>query len=164
MEVEDAPFLVKSLDYNPSAEAKGAYFAILLNDESTETLNLSTLQVGEDNVLYCRVKKGGYRARFCRASYYELARYIEFDPSSGSYFVLLNGERYYLKGSDKTSKFQTEIVNCKLQMIVLHFSNHILRDAPLLEKIRIIRETCPELVEGFVVHISMTNCDLEKKC
>ncbi len=106
VEVEDTPFLVKSLDYNPSAESTDAYFEILLNDGSTEILDLNTLQVGEDNVPYCQVKKGEYRARFCRASYYELARYIEFDTSSEGYYILLNGERYYLKGLDKISKSQ----------------------------------------------------------
>ncbi len=100
VEVEDAPFLVRSLDYHPPTETKEAYFSILLNDGNTETLDLNTLRVGRDNVLYCRVKKGEYRARFCRASYYEFTRYIEFDSSSGGYFIPLNGKRYYLKGED----------------------------------------------------------------
>ncbi|UCD84598.1 MAG: DUF1285 domain-containing protein [Deltaproteobacteria bacterium] len=97
VEVEDAPFLVKSLDYYPSDKAEDAYFTILLNDGSTEALDLDTIRVGKDNVLYCQVKNGDYRGRFCRPSYYELARYIEFDPSSGGYYILLNGKRHYLE-------------------------------------------------------------------
>jgi hypothetical protein len=97
VEVEDAPFLVKYLDYHPPTETEGAYFTILLNDGSTETLDLKTLRVGKNNVLYCKVKKREYRARFCRASYYEFAQHIEFDPSSGWYYILLNGKKYYLK-------------------------------------------------------------------
>jgi hypothetical protein len=100
VKVEDAPFLVKSLDYHSTTETEGAYFTILLNDGSTETLDLKTLRVGKNNVLYCRVKKGEYRARFCRPSYYELARYIEFDSSSEGYFIILNGKKYYLKRED----------------------------------------------------------------
>lgn len=59
-----------------------------------EQLDPSTLCVGKDNVLYCRVRGGSLPARFSRPAYYELARWIEEDPGGGSFYLEIGGARF----------------------------------------------------------------------
>ena len=47
--VEDTPYVVKAIE----GDAQSG-FAIVLNDEEREELDPATLEVGPDNVLYCR--------------------------------------------------------------------------------------------------------------
>src|SRR5271157_1631074 len=56
--VEDTPYVVRTIEDN----SRG--FVIVTNDEVREALDPSTLEVGADNVLYCTVKGGKFRARF----------------------------------------------------------------------------------------------------
>ncbi len=59
--VEDTAYVVKAVEGDaPSG------FTVVLNDEEREPLDPATLEVGRDNVLYCRVKGGTQRARFLR--------------------------------------------------------------------------------------------------
>ena len=53
-----------------------------------------TLFVGQDNVLYCKVKTGVFPARFNRAAYYQLAEYIEEEGEN--YYLPLNERKHYL--------------------------------------------------------------------
>src|SRR5262245_3994081 len=71
IEVDDTPFVVVGVMPDDDQQ-----FLIELNDHSTEALDAATLEVGRDDVLYCRVKNGSERARFLRPAYYQLARYI----------------------------------------------------------------------------------------
>ncbi len=59
-----------------------------------ESLDPSTLRIGKDNIPYCAVRNGQYRARFSRPAYYQLANWIDFDPISEFFFLELNGIRY----------------------------------------------------------------------
>ena len=93
--VEDTPFVVT--DIYPVSEGDSAIssFTIRLNDETEEVLNLDMLQVGKDNVLYCEVKGGKFRARFLRPSYYRLAEHI-VQESEERFYIPLNGKNYYI--------------------------------------------------------------------
>jgi hypothetical protein len=76
VEIEDTPFVVTAVGADTAGQ-----FTVDLNDGTTELLDPHSLQVGADNVLYCRVKNGAERARFLRPAYYQLANYIEeIDP------------------------------------------------------------------------------------
>jgi len=57
-----------------------------LNDHTRECLDPRTLEIGPDEVLYCRVKGGREPARFLRPAYYQLAEHI--DAASPGRFVL----------------------------------------------------------------------------
>ena len=75
--VEDTALVVRAVDGDSQ---RG--FTIATNDGVTEPLDCSTLSVGGDNVLYCRVdraERGVIKARFLRPAYYELARWVEFN-------------------------------------------------------------------------------------
>jgi hypothetical protein len=97
--VEDTPYVVKAID----ADGKGG-FILILNDDTSEALEPSTLEVGADNVLYARVKGGKCRARFLRPAYYHLSTNFEAD-GAGSFFIQTGGKRYPLKpaGADDST-------------------------------------------------------------
>lgn len=80
IEVEDTPYVV--IEVSEGAEG----FAIRLNDQSTERLDLRSLQIGDGEVLYCAVKGGRERARFLRPAYYQLARHF-VEASPGTYVI-----------------------------------------------------------------------------
>lgn len=69
--IEDTPWVVTAVTPAPPDG-----FRLRLNDGSEEMLDPTSLTVGAANVLYTRVK-GGYRARFLRPAYYQLAPAIE---------------------------------------------------------------------------------------
>ena len=58
VEVEDAPYVVKSVDFICPEGGTLKGIDLLLNDETREALQPGTLKVGEQNVLYCRVRGG----------------------------------------------------------------------------------------------------------
>jgi hypothetical protein len=77
--IEDTPWVVTAVDGDPKSG-----FAVVLNDDTREPLDATTLVVGRDDVLYCRVKGGAYEARFLRPAYYALMRHAESAPGAGT--------------------------------------------------------------------------------
>ena len=94
LEVEDTPFVVREAGLSTLPGRKPGFF-VKLNDETEEALKVATLRVGQGNVLYCRVKEEQYEARFLRASYYQLADFLQHDGKR--YYLLVEGEKIYLK-------------------------------------------------------------------
>jgi hypothetical protein len=86
--VEDTPYVVKSVEGDPNSG-----FNVVLNDDTREPLDASSLQVGADNVLYCSVKNGRFQARFLRPAYYHLSNCLEVDEG-GAFFFTVAGKRY----------------------------------------------------------------------
>jgi len=82
VDVEDTPWVVTTVDRT----ADGG-FIVTLNDETVEPLDLGTLRVGADHVLYCRAK-GGREVRFLRPAQYELARHAEPDARGRAVIVV----------------------------------------------------------------------------
>ncbi|MDO9528307.1 MAG: DUF1285 domain-containing protein [Syntrophales bacterium] len=97
LDVEDTPFVVKMVRQSRSKGVKGKALYILLNDQTEEKLDPSTLWIEKDNVLYCSVKNNKFYARFLRASYYQIANYIEYDRERNDYFIPLDGCHYYIR-------------------------------------------------------------------
>ena len=96
LDVEDTAFVVTALYKRKQDQDVEDHFHILLTDDSLEELDLSTISVGNDNVLYCKVKCGRFMARFSRNSYYQLAEFIEQDEKDNGFFIKANGEKYYI--------------------------------------------------------------------
>ena len=78
LEVEDTPFVIQAVavDRLPSGDDA---LHVTVNDGSKEALDASTLRIGEDNILYCKIKAGVFEARFTRAGYYQLAQFLQQD-------------------------------------------------------------------------------------
>jgi hypothetical protein len=87
--IDDAPYVVTQVAGDPACG-----FIIRLNDESEEALDPTTLSIGEENVLYCRVKGGEHTARFLRSAYYQLAEHVQRDEETGM-FLLRTGHASY---------------------------------------------------------------------
>jgi len=89
--VEDVPFVINSVDSGFSHDRGQPCILISLSDGSIEELNLDNpFWHGDDNVLYCKVKKGEFAARFSRPAYYQLCGYIEHDSARRTYVITIN--------------------------------------------------------------------------
>jgi len=73
--IEDTPWVVTQVEGDP---ARG--FTVILNDETREALDVETLRVGPEHVLYAAVKGRRHEARFLRPAYYELMRHAVAGP------------------------------------------------------------------------------------
>jgi hypothetical protein len=99
IDVEDTAFVVGAVNKTKNPENCRDQIDVLLNDDSCEKLEVNSLCVGKDNVLYCRVKEGRFTARFSRNSYYQLAEFIEQAESENNFFIKLNGEKYFINSN-----------------------------------------------------------------
>ena len=99
LDVEDTPFVVTAVYKKDSPGCGHEQIEILLNDGCTEILDLNSLSVGSDNVIYCRIKGGSFPARFVRKSYYQLAEFIEEDDGEATFCIALNNQMYLIKNS-----------------------------------------------------------------
>ena len=98
VDVEDTAFVVKRVSSPGEKEGKGTGFKIRLSDDTEEELMPDTLYLGGNNILYCKVKKGNFPARFNRAAYYQLAAHVE--PGEEGYFLRVNGRRFTIGSKD----------------------------------------------------------------
>lgn len=96
VDVEDTAFVVWNVAFEENTCGPGTRIIISLSDDSHEDLAPETLYVGRDNVLYCRVKKTAFPARFGRAAYYRLATHIE--EQNDGFYLPLNEKRYKIEG------------------------------------------------------------------
>ncbi len=96
VEVEDAPYVVKSLDADTAGTDEIAAIDLLLNDETRERLIPETLRIGAANVPYCRVHAGRFDARFSRNAYQLLLPYIRHDKQTGRFFMIIDGKQFPL--------------------------------------------------------------------
>jgi len=90
LEVEDTPFVVRQIEGSPEAGV-----TVVLNDDTREPLDPSSLRSGSDHALYCRVKGGDCEARFLRPAYYALTRWVRED---GGRFTIRLADREYSIG------------------------------------------------------------------
>jgi hypothetical protein len=99
VEVEDTPFIVKSINRKMLETDDREMIYLSLSDGTVEQLDPHTLCIGKDNVPYCNIRKGLFKARFSRAAYYQMADFIEHDKNIDAYFISLNGQSFYIKKS-----------------------------------------------------------------
>ena len=98
VEIEDTPYVITGVTGDPQQQ-----LSVQLNDESEEPLDPTTLHIGAENVLYCRVKSGQQAARFLRAAYYQLTTHVQEEAESGSFMLRLGPVTYTIPtGSQKT--------------------------------------------------------------
>ena len=96
VEVEDAPFVVTTVEFISSGIDGREAVWLTLNDETREKLTPETLRIGPDHVPYCRVREGIFEARFSSNAYQILAPLIQFDEEKNLFFLPLNGKKHYL--------------------------------------------------------------------
>ncbi|MBI4772898.1 MAG: DUF1285 domain-containing protein [Deltaproteobacteria bacterium] len=91
VDVEDTPIVVRSVE-RPS-EGERRKVILVLSDETREELDLDSLWIGSENVLYAKVRQGAMPARFLRPAYYQLMKLLQYDETSGTYFIDVDGRR-----------------------------------------------------------------------
>ncbi len=101
VEAEDAPFVVKSLDFKLGSDGELKSIILILNDESREMLIPKTLFIGPENVLYCLVRNQMFTARFSRNAYQLLFPYIQHAEEENSFFLIINGQKYELRPGEE---------------------------------------------------------------
>jgi hypothetical protein len=102
VQVDDVPYIIRNVSSGFTGVDERPCMVISLSDGSFEELNLETIWIGENNVPYCSVKKGGQEARFSRQAFYQLAVNIEHDPHQDRYFITVEGRSYPLAVNQKT--------------------------------------------------------------
>jgi len=95
LDVEDTAFVVTSVHNTDDL------VLILLSDDSLETLDLNSLRVGKDNIMYCKIKGGQFAARFTRKAYYQLAEMIEADEEEKRFFINSGGRQHFIQINDQ---------------------------------------------------------------
>ncbi len=98
VEVEDTPFVIRQVRFEEEDGEGLSRCMLYLNDDTREILCPDTLYIGLENVLYARVKEGGFPARFLRPAYYQLAQYVE--EENGTYVLPLNGRKYVIQSRE----------------------------------------------------------------
>lgn len=106
VELEDAPYVVKSLVFVPAESGRVKSIDLILNDETREPLVPESLQIGGGNIPYCRVHGGQFDARFSRNAYQLLMPFIQHDEQKDRFFIALDGQEYELipKGNRRTKQ------------------------------------------------------------
>jgi hypothetical protein len=96
VEVEDAPFIVKTIGAQRSATGGIQEITVTLNDESSERLDPETLRIHSDNAPYCRVREGMFAARFSTQAYQLLFPFVEHNEKENRFFITIGGKEYNL--------------------------------------------------------------------
>lgn len=99
LDVEDTAFVVLAVYKTQSIQDGREQLEIVLSDDCPEILDVRSLYVGKDNVLYGRVKQGKFIARFTRKAYYQIAEFIEQTENGNGFFIALNGEKHFINDS-----------------------------------------------------------------
>ncbi len=94
VEVEDTPFIITRVEFDGTEGDEGEEVVLCLIDDTTESLEPDTLNVGDENVLYCRIKNNTFKARFSRAAYYQLASHIK--EEGDKFYLPLKNKKYFI--------------------------------------------------------------------
>jgi hypothetical protein len=89
VEIDDTPYVITRV----SGDSEQG-FTLRLNDESEEALDPHTLHIGQDHVLYCRVKGNEHLARFLRPAYYQLTTYVQEDTKTSAYLLRVGDDLF----------------------------------------------------------------------
>lgn len=100
VEVEDAPFVVKTMEFVLKEGGELKAIGLILNDETREPLQPETLRIGPDHVLYCRVRSGEFEARFSRGAYQLLFPFVRHEERENRFFLSIDGKRHDLARKD----------------------------------------------------------------
>lgn len=95
VEVEDTPFIITRVEFDKAEKSMEAQIILYLIDDTQENLDPDTLTVGDENILYCLIKKSTFKARFSRAAYYQLASRIK--EEGDKYYLPLKNKKHYIK-------------------------------------------------------------------
>jgi hypothetical protein len=94
VEVEDAPLWVKYTHISRNSSGEIEKIEIELTDGRREILRVETLWLEGESGLYCQASRKKLRTKFGKIAYYELANEINWQESSKSYCLVVDGKTY----------------------------------------------------------------------
>ncbi|HEY7534717.1 MAG TPA: hypothetical protein VH878_02075 [Thermodesulfobacteriota bacterium] len=94
IEVEDVPYVINDISVTQAEKDGIAKIELLFKGGYKEALDPSTLHIGMANVLYCKVRKGTFIARFNRRSYYHMVNYIFYNDKTGEFLIKVKDKPY----------------------------------------------------------------------
>lgn len=92
VDVADTFFVIARFTYVKGTDNDPEKYMIILNDETAEELDPSTLSISEENIMYTKVKVGRFPARFLRPAYYQLAE--EIQEKDDKFVLIYRGKEY----------------------------------------------------------------------
>lgn len=95
-QVEDVPYVVQDVALHKNERCSLRQIDLIFPGGYTEVLDVSTLYVSDQNVLYGKVRSGKFDARFTLKSFFHLAPFIEQDPSGRDYSIEVAGKKYII--------------------------------------------------------------------
>jgi hypothetical protein len=98
VDVEDTAYVVLRTVYEGAKSDQPDRYLLYLSDDSIEELLPETLFVGENNVLYCKVKNETFPARFTRPAYYQIAEHIT--EENNMFYLPQNQSKYKISMGD----------------------------------------------------------------
>lgn len=84
---QDVPYVVQQIEIFKD------HIHLIFPGAYQETLDVSTLEIGKENVLYCKVRNSQMTARFNRKTYWELSQLVEWDEKANLFYLVLNNKR-----------------------------------------------------------------------
>jgi uncharacterized protein len=94
VDIEDKPFVIKSVTVVSESGESCSMYKILLSDETEETLDPNTLTIGPEHVMYCTVKGSTEEARFLRSAYYQISAHVEYIETEDRYVLPCKGHDF----------------------------------------------------------------------
>ncbi len=96
VEAEGFIFFVEALR---EKEFKGRpWLWLVINDDTEEPLDPSSLEIREDNSVVCRIKGGKIPAKFTLSAYWQLVEHVV--EKEGKFYLSMGGELFPLGGGD----------------------------------------------------------------
>lgn len=95
LEVEDVPYVVQDVAFHKNENSSLRQIDLIFAGGYSEKLDPSTLSVSTENVLYCKVRNGQFRARFTRKAYFKLVPFLTEDHNG--YYLLLDRSRFEIQ-------------------------------------------------------------------
>jgi len=92
VQVEDTPLIVLGI-----VEDGAGDLILELNDGAQEALDPASFWINDQNIPYSMVRNGQFPARFSRPAYYELAKKIEFNEGSQTFYLSLKGRDWPIR-------------------------------------------------------------------
>ena len=93
VDVEETPFFVEAI------REKEDKLKIILNDQTEETLDLTSLRFAKDNSLWCKIKNGKFEAKFTLSAFWQLMEYLV--EEEGKFYLKIKDRKYPLKPTNK---------------------------------------------------------------
>jgi hypothetical protein len=104
--VRDAPLWIRYVHLQTDCKGNLAQVEIELEDGRTEKLAAETLTVVNNQALYCLATSRRLKTRFGKVAYYEITRYLQLDQEGGSFYFIINGDRYDIRPEPESPPLQ----------------------------------------------------------